>query len=1447
MTKHHLHLPTLASGFVVLANLVASPAQAELPSLGSDGVTRIIVEAEDLEGVDWKRFGAGSTGWRVGRHGFDLYQNNTFGGHWQSRTRTAMTDAGGNRARLRARVVIPKAGKYKLWVKYECPPLFNYAFDVRLSKGMKTLFDKTFGLIESPKHFSFTKTLTTGSLYWAWGLDHDAAEGYVVELPEGKLTLTLSKVRSPEPAGARSIDAIMLTDDLSEISSPRFPRYPLLDELRRGNHLFLRYRLSPDAPEAARLTWNRWGKRYNDFYCVSGEHMKLVRAYDAQGNLLVGEDGKPVPTPNGQLTGLLQPGETSAWLDIGPGLNVESTATLICKAELLGPNGRPAKEQPRSIPFSIDIASQPSERHIVKSFELTPEENIRTLVVLLQPDPDTPVGLEWSMKLADVYRRVTRELDAIPRQAPFPKKMRFYAGTGWPVYPQQPHDTLNWEVGMQFRRALGLNTVVGNTFSGEEVRRQQKWLREKGFQPIPSMFYQHSQDPDKTAKLVQENDSAEEFYYLSYGDEIGLPHVDVSKPEIVAAFHAYLKRHGMKPQDLGLSDWDKVKPLNSFSADVAVKIGVIPEGQQAEAVDRTLRRLYWHSSQFRIEQGIADFAAKTRRLRELLGHQVQTSANLGGMHPFYWVHQSSFIEAFKHDAMTLAWSEDYDYCQPETSRLAVEFLAGYLKAGTKYHGQRMQFYCMPHFPGQSPEHLVQNAVLLWGQNVKDLDWFSTPPDGYTTENYVNPRGGMPTFRMMREINEMAGVVEDWLEPAQPVPAQVALLLSEASDIWEVRGKGQWDVKPGSESTNAFQEERKNTYNVLRNAGYRVDLVTEADVQDGHLDPYRALYLGGENLERATAGRIADWVKAGGVLYASGGAARKDEYDEPLDALDAVLGRGKQISYQRYKGPLRSKLELLFLEALDRVTLADGTAFDALATMERFAAAGGADILATYANGSPAVVKAQTGKGTGTYIGTMPGEAWAKKALPVVPCGKGGPESNSSQFEPTDFDPVAASVILRPLLESGIQPEVRVDKPYIVCNRLASGLGTVITIVNLGQTQKGSTQDVTLDIDGLAEPGKVWSYAFRSGLEHQFEAGTLSVRLPSLGLVDIVVVQSKRVVFMGDSITDGHTYPQLVGEALTGTGRKVPTLINAAIAGDTAKGMRSRVARDVLVHKPTLVTLSVGINDVLRGVKAADYEADVRAIVGQLKAERIPMLFLTTSVLGPKHAEADKKLAEYNAILHGIAKENGYAMAEVNEGMQKARREGVNVLEGDEVHPNWPGHRVMARAVLDALGHKDVPLPEKLKLEVLPGVIRKWRVQLVSDGTPLDEKTVLALKSDSTWKEYTLPEKEPQEHWWSEDERRRGFALSLQTLIGKAKSYRAIATMDETRAREVYFNTGSQLQTVWLNGKRIYKSEGWTGWHAGKERIPALLKPGRNTIVIETSGQFFLSVTEDNTW
>ena len=99
---------------------------------------------------------------------------------------------------------------------------------------------------------------------------------------------------------------------------------------------------------------------------------------------------------------------------------------------------------------------------------------------------------------------------------------------------------------------------------------------------------------------------------------------------------------------------------------------------------------------------------------------------------------------------------------------------------------------------------------------------------------------------------------------------------------------------------------------------------------------------------------------------------------------------------------------------------------------------------------------------------------------------------------------------------------------------------------------------------------------------------------------------RRTVFLGDSITDGNTYPSLVPDALQQAGRRRMTAINAGIGGDTAAQMAARLERDVLVHQPTLVTFSAGGNDVARGVSPEQYAQDVHGIIERIHGRGIPL-------------------------------------------------------------------------------------------------------------------------------------------------------------------------------------------------------------------------------------------------
>jgi hypothetical protein len=1077
---------TLASGLAVRAQ-GTKPTDAE--------PTRIVIEAEDMTGVAQNKFGPGK-GWQVGRWGQDLYQNMVFGGVWASRLRTAMTDATSTPAQAYSDITVPAAGTYKVWAKYEAPPFFNYAFGLRIQSlaNKKTVFDKTYGLRESAKQFSFNDKLIKGDLYWTWGIDHDAAEGYQVTFPTaGRYRVTLYKTPNPAPAAARSVDAILITSDLSEISTPRQPRYPLLDELRRANHVYFRFRNLSDQP--ARVAWNHWNHRYPDFYAPG--YRELVKFYDASGKEIIPEGGNE--KAKGDWPQPLAAGAASVWYDLGPTMNVESTSPFTVSLLADG-----AKADTPSLPVGVDIALAPNAKSIVKSFQLGADEN--ALNFLVQPDLFRKEGVEYTKKTTDIYNEVAQQLNAVPRIGPVPQQMKLYGTTGSPAPGAET--AKDFDLAQQFRLALGLNTFQSNSTDKAEDDKTVAWRKQKNAPLIErSVAYHHSQEPAKIAEMVKQNDIQKYFYYLSFGDEIGLPAVDVHDEAKVAAFREYVRAQGETPQTLGVADWEHVKPLSTLSADVAVKIGVLPE-QTAKTDETTnqLKRLYWYSTQFRTQQGIEDFAQKTKEFKTLLGDQVETTANLGSMHPFYWMHQASFIEAFRQHAMSLAWSEDYTYCMPEATQLVADFEAAYLRKGASYHDTPMQFYCMPHWPGNSPENLMQNAVMEWANNVKDLDWFDAAPDIWQTENYIAYRGGLPMWQTLRTVSGMAGLIEADLKPARPQSTPVAMLLSESSDLWELNGNSQNAVEPGSQESNVSQEERKNLWYALRHAGYRVDFVTEDDVKEGLLKNYKVVYVSGQNLQRGAADKLKQWVQGGGVLYATAGAARKDEFDGPLTTLDEVLGRGAQKSYNRYHGPLRAKLELLFLKPLDTMKIG-AQSLDVLASKEEFAAAPGAQVLATYAgDGSPAWVKNSFGQGAAFYTGALPGEAFVQKALPVVPMGKGGPESNSSHFEPVNFNATARAMILRPLTDAKIAPDTTTPQRGVVMGRLSSPRSTVVPIVNLAEQHDGTVKNVPITLTGIAKkPAKVWSCFHKNGVPFTYNNGTMTLTLPTLGAADVIVI------------------------------------------------------------------------------------------------------------------------------------------------------------------------------------------------------------------------------------------------------------------------------------------------------------------------------------------------------
>ena len=387
----------------------------------------------------------------------------------------------------------------------------------------------------------------------------------------------------------------------------------------------------------------------------------------------------------------------------------------------------------------------------------------------------------------------------------------------------------------------------------------------------------------------------------------------------------------------------------------------------------------------------------------------------------------------------------------------------------------------------------------------------------------------------------------------------------------------------------------------------------------------------------------------------------------------------------------------------------------------------------------------------------------------------------------------------------------------------------------------------------------------------------------------VSVKRVRIVCVGDSITDGNTYPLILMQALADAGKPVPAAVCAGVASDTSVLMAERFD-PFLDMQPDLVTFSAGTNDAFRNITPEMYEKALREIADKCKARGIEMILMTPCAINvgdtnKPNEKAEATGEEFAKILRAVAKENGWAVAEVSELQKAARDKGETIMSPDGIHPDYHGQSLMARAILDAMGHKNVPVPtaKEFNPQRLPGVIETWYVQAapkddkdkprpMTDEELAEQTTVLnkVISSDlghepfgikHHWTRRTLPEAQKADKDgkfvdagdWREQLRRNGFAININDLVAGVPRYWGTVVQSPAEAK-AFVNTAISVRHVWLNGELVFThpmnggEEKWTGYHAGKERVPVTLQQGNNILVVEHyANEFFLSVTDKLVW
>lgn len=126
--------------------------------------------------------------------------------------------------------------------------------------------------------------------------------------------------------------------------------------------------------------------------------------------------------------------------------------------------------------------------------------------------------------------------------------------------------------------------------------------------------------------------------------------------------------------------------------------------------------------------------------------------------------------------------------------------------------------------------------------------------------------------------------------------------------------------------------------------------------------------------------------------------------------------------------------------------------------------------------------------------------------------------------------------------------------------------------------------------------------------------------------------------LGDSLTDWGNW----SEVLPGL-----NLINRGIAGDTSAGVLARVT-EIIEHKPKVVVLMIGVNDILQGASSAAVAENIRKIVHTFRENRIRVV-LESVVLMSSGAGfgANPHIERVNILLRDVARDEAAEFLDLN--------------------------------------------------------------------------------------------------------------------------------------------------------------------------------------------------------
>ncbi|HEV2124389.1 MAG TPA: GDSL-type esterase/lipase family protein [Chloroflexota bacterium] len=171
------------------------------------------------------------------------------------------------------------------------------------------------------------------------------------------------------------------------------------------------------------------------------------------------------------------------------------------------------------------------------------------------------------------------------------------------------------------------------------------------------------------------------------------------------------------------------------------------------------------------------------------------------------------------------------------------------------------------------------------------------------------------------------------------------------------------------------------------------------------------------------------------------------------------------------------------------------------------------------------------------------------------------------------------------------------------------------------------------------------------------------------------VVTGRIIFLGNSITQGGEWGQLLGDS---------TVLNRGISGDITYGVLKRLD-EITRRRPSKLFILIGINDIGKDIPAAVIADNYHKIIREVQAQSSAPQIYVQSVLPvdpdypgfPQHYDKQHQVDRVNRLLKHVAVTTNTTYVDLEPVFLDARGHLDPRYTTDGLHLNEQGYRVWA--------------------------------------------------------------------------------------------------------------------------------------------------------------------------